>query len=209
MFFKCQFTWQEEKVRPQWNMEADKMLQQPYILGKKTLMETDSFFFGGNCIVLYYTLKGQKKIFAMKIFYIANFFGLSLAKKKKCISGSPKEKVMKFLYKFLWIILSFLEHQSASVLTLIPINMSFVGLALHFTQMPKISQLSTWRWKLSRRSALSSTVALVLRSGGKEPGRLSSSWIRCAIRAWSLKQMISTPCYHAGNYSLSFYSPEN
>ncbi|TNN39906.1 hypothetical protein EYF80_049921 [Liparis tanakae] len=31
---------------------------------------------------------------------------------------------------------------------------------------------------LRRRSALSSTVALVLRSGGSEPGRLSSSWIR-------------------------------
>lgn len=52
------------------------------------------------------------------------------------------------------------------------------------------NMMRTCRWKLSKRSALSSTVALVLRSGGREPGKLSSSWIRCAIRACNLRNMV-------------------
>lgn len=44
----------------------------------------------------------------------------------------------------------------------------------------------TCRWKLSSLSAFSSTVALVRKSGGNEPGRFSSSWILWAILAWSL-----------------------
>lgn len=44
----------------------------------------------------------------------------------------------------------------------------------------------TWRWKFSNLSAFNSTVALVRRSGGREPGKFSSSWILWAIRAWSL-----------------------
>lgn len=35
----------------------------------------------------------------------------------------------------------------------------------------------TWRWKFSNLSAFNSTVALVRRSGGREPGKFSSSWI--------------------------------
>lgn len=46
----------------------------------------------------------------------------------------------------------------------------------------------TWRWKLSSRRALSSMVALVRRSPAKEPGRFSSSWMRWAMRAWSLQR---------------------
>lgn len=48
------------------------------------------------------------------------------------------------------------------------------------------SRNSTCLWKLRSLSALSSMVALVLRSPAREPGIFSSSWIRCAIRACSL-----------------------
>lgn len=61
------------------------------------------------------------------------------------------------------------------------------------TPQPSCSQILalpalTWRWKLSSRRAFSSMVALVRRSPAKEPGRFSSSWMRWAMRAWSLQR---------------------
>lgn len=46
----------------------------------------------------------------------------------------------------------------------------------------------TCLWKLSSLRALSSMVAFVRKSPGREPGRLSSSWIRWAMRACSLQK---------------------
>lgn len=46
----------------------------------------------------------------------------------------------------------------------------------HYENFPQVNGI-TWRWKFSNLSAFNSTVALVRRSGGREPGRFSSSWI--------------------------------
>ena len=54
----------------------------------------------------------------------------------------------------------------------------------------------TCLWKVRRRRAFSSMLALVLRSPAREPGSCSNSWIRWAIRAWSLHTHTPTSVVH-------------
>lgn len=79
------------------------------------------------------------------------------------------------------------EKEDDGGLTHLP-NRDVWGHSLSSVLKVHVAISHTCLWKLSRRRALSSMVALVRKSPARDPGRFSNSAMRCVMRACSLSE---------------------